>query len=163
MSYLDTELQRTDKLLDDEYQRDRFYRSQYLAFYVSYWASLLFGVVLAWTLPGDYVFLSFLAFIPVLVGQTVGVLWMRKYAPRPRTFNLFTRVPYLVAGILIVIAWASGIITSDSEMYSSGSGSIGVFIGAFAGFIGAALFIGPINRLQRKRDAQRLDDELGED
>lgn len=162
MSYNDKILARYDASVDDEFERDTFYRSYALFYYWFVRVLILCAGILAWVLPGTLAYWSFILFVPIVVAELAVNRWYKSRSPRPRANKLVTPQEWIVQMILVLF-WLAGLIVSSGSNVPDGFVT-GIGIGAGGGLIGLLLLLNS-SRIERMRqkDRERLDAQLDED
>lgn len=158
MSYGDTYIRRVEESVDDEYQEEILFKAESVGFRYMYWGLLLTVAVLAWVLPGSYVFCSMIPICALVIGGVAESRWMKRYAPRPRAMMPTALETVMLVGFLAF--WAAGALVNGRDFIYSDSLMSGLISGAFTGAVVGlpAAIIGM--KVIRARDEKRLNAEL---
>lgn len=154
--YGDKKIALANQGTDDEYQQQILHQSSTVTSETLMYTTTFIMAVLAWVLPSGAAIYSLLALLPGTLAQTAGALWMQNYTPRPRPPKIFT-LSTLPIWIFLAITFA-GIAFNDYD--GDPSGAVGIVVGAIVGGGAAAIFAPRLQRSQRRKDEERLDQNL---
>lgn len=158
MSINDKIIARTEGFYADEFEKAQANRAGVVSYYWMNYATIALAPLLAWLLPGNLTYLSFLVMIPTFIGQIFGNSWLKKTVARPTIRNMNYLWGWEWAFIVAVMAaWLAGMIHAQGggDTTSRASSVIGAMVGASI----AWALIPLITSWQRKRDLKRLDSQ----
>ncbi|KQB83726.1 sulfite exporter TauE/SafE family protein [Corynebacterium oculi] len=156
MSYADFVIQRNENLVDDEFERAMLHKSSTVALAYNDWLCLGSAVVLAWLLPGHYAYASLLAIIPMAFSQIIGVMWLRRSTPRPRS-----SMPSQKEIILQLLAF-SAIVVGVFQSAGWPKDPFSFIIPCIGGLAGT-YYAYKRSEERREKDRRALDRRLGEE
>ena len=133
----------------DEYQESMVHKSQTVAFSMVPTFSFLAGAILAWTIPGQRSWLSFLVFLPVIVPELIGSGWLKDHAPRPKG-NFKGYLGLTLLNLALALVMVAGI------AFNVGDGQWSLITGAIFGGVVALIFAPRIMARRNAQDEERL-------
>lgn len=133
----------------DEYQESMVHKSQTVAFSMVPPFAFLAGAILAWALPGQYSWLSFLVFLPVAGPELISSGWLKAHAPRPKG-NFKGYLGLTLVNLALALVMVSGI------AFNMGDGQWSLIIGAIVGGAMALVFTPRILARRNAQDEKRL-------
>lgn len=158
MSINDRIIARTEGFYADEFEKAQANRAAVVSYYWMNYATLALAPLLAWFLPSNLIYLSFLVLIPPMIGQFSGNSWLKRRVARPKIRNMKYLWGWEWAFIVaVIVAWLAAMARAQGGGdLSNNAGSI---IGAMVGAGIAWAIIPLVTGWQRKRDLKRLESE----
>ncbi|QGU02402.1 hypothetical protein CKALI_07700 [Corynebacterium kalinowskii] len=158
MSINDRIIERTENFYADEFEKAQANRSAVVTQYWFNYVNLALAPVLAWLLPREYSYVSYLVLIGPIIGLIAGNSWLKKSVARPKIHGL----RYLwgwewALMVAIIVAWLAGLFRAEGG--DNWSYNAGAMIGALVGATAAIIAIPLVSGWQRRRDLKRLNAE----
>ncbi|AKK02812.1 hypothetical protein [Corynebacterium epidermidicanis] len=152
MSINDTIIKRTENYYQDEFERSVAHRADTVAFFWANYSNIVLAAALAWIIPGQAAYFSFLALIPTALGGFIASRWMRTRIPTPQLRNLshLKAIEWVFLGVTLA-AWILGL-GKDTPLLAQTP----TFVGAIVGVVAALVALPLISKAQRARDERRL-------